>query len=521
MNSVGIYARLSVEDMDKHGNVDSRSIINQQELLIDYCERQGWENYTLYVDDGITGMERERPEFQRMLKDCEAGLIDIVLCKDQSRFARDDVIIKEYLHTKFVMWGVRFIGLSDNVDSESPDFMDNSSLRGFFNEWYVRDISKKENAANDIMRKQGKYYRSAPYGYMKDPNDKYHLVPDPNTKNIVIRIFESYVGGMSLRKIAEMLNAEGIPSPTAYKTTLYPNYNSRYKDNVWSSDGLRTMLSREVYIGNTVQGRSKKVSYRSKKKVTIPKEKWVRVEGTHEPLISKDLWEQARTRYSQNARASRETQEIQPLSGKVICGYCGKPMSRHVGSYVRKCDGKRIHVGFYRCPDITKGKGTCINSRCINFKALKPAVLEAINNAIKAYCDIDSIKLDEMQQENAAKVEKQYKQLNDKMSTVQKRLDSLYRDKLDGIITASEYLHYKEQFSEELYELETKLAEIKEKLDNDNQHRRDSEYRSELIKKYSEVTELTRQLTEEFIDTVVVGVADENGEREVTINLKI
>ena len=103
MNSVGIYARLSVEDLDKQGNVDSRSIINQQELLIDYCERQGWENYALYVDDGITGMERERPEFQRMLKDCEAGLIDIVLCKDQSRFARDDVIIKEYLHTKFVM----------------------------------------------------------------------------------------------------------------------------------------------------------------------------------------------------------------------------------------------------------------------------------------------------------------------------------------------------------------------------------------------------------------------------------
>ena len=521
MNSVGIYARLSVEDMDKQGNVDSRSFINQKNMLVDYCKDRGWTIYDIYVDDDISGMERNRPAFQRMLKDCEDGKIDTVLCKDQSRFARDDVIIKEYLHTKFFIWGVRFIGISDNVDSSSPDFMDNSSIRGFFNEWYVRDISKKIRATFDSKRKRGQFSHSAPYGYMKDPKDNNHLIPDPEVRDIVVRIFESYVSGKSLKTIAEELNAEGIPSPIVYKTKIYPNYKSRYKDNVWSSDGIRTMLKNEAYIGNCVQGKSVKVSYRTNKKVTCPKDKWVRVEGTHEPIISMELWEKSRSRGQTHARASRNTQEVQPLSRKVICAVCGKPMRRFSNYYYRESTKEKIHVCFYRCPDVINGKGTCDNIHCINYKELKTAVLDAINNAIQAYCSEDCFNLSDMQKDNMTQLEKRAKQITEQVEKIQNRIDNTYRDKLDGVISGEEYLRYKEQFAAEAEELQERLSEVNEKLRQLAQRRENVEYGKMLAEKYSHVTELTRPLTEEFLESVVVGKTDENGEREVTVNLKV
>ena len=158
MNSVAIYVRLSEEDMDKQGNVDSRSIANQKDMLKSYCKERDWDIYDIYCDDGITGMERDRPEFQRMLKDCEEHKVNIVLCKDQSRFARDKIIITEYLQTKFMVWGIRFIGVADNVDSTSGYFLEQTDMNAMFNEWYVRNTTVKINAVFDDKRKHGKYF---------------------------------------------------------------------------------------------------------------------------------------------------------------------------------------------------------------------------------------------------------------------------------------------------------------------------------------------------------------------------
>lgn len=153
MNSAAIYVRLSDEDMDKQGNIDSRSITNQKEMLLDYCKEHNWNVYDIYCDDGITGMERERPEFQRMLSDCENGKVDIVLCKDQSRFVRDKILVTEYLQTKFMVWGIRFIGVADNVDSTSGYYLEQTDMNGMLNEWYVRSTSSKINTVFDSKRK--------------------------------------------------------------------------------------------------------------------------------------------------------------------------------------------------------------------------------------------------------------------------------------------------------------------------------------------------------------------------------
>ena len=180
-------------------------------------------------------MERDRPEFQRMLKDCEERKVNIVLCKDQSRFARDKIIITEYLQTKFMVWGIRFIGVADNVDSTSGYFLEQTDMNAMFNEWYVRNTAIKINAVFDDKRKQGKYFAPfTPYGYIRDPNDKNHLIPDENVRDIIVRIFDSYNTGKSLKSIALMLNEQGIPSPTAYKklngSAFHPPYKSYTMD---------------------------------------------------------------------------------------------------------------------------------------------------------------------------------------------------------------------------------------------------------------------------------------------------
>lgn len=221
MSTAAIYCRLSQDDMEEG---ESKSITNQRNLLLDYCRTHGIEDYKIYIDDGISGMDFNRPQFQMMLKDCEAGIVDTVICKDQSRFSRDDTVIKKYLHEQFYIWGIHYIGVTDGTDNTSADFLDNSAFRGFFNEYYVRDCSRKVKAVLQAKKQRGEWATCAPYGYKKDTEKVNHLVPDTAVADIVRRIFTDYAGGKSLTQMARDLNSEGVTSPAMYKQQIYPNY---------------------------------------------------------------------------------------------------------------------------------------------------------------------------------------------------------------------------------------------------------------------------------------------------------
>ena len=215
MPKVGIYCRLSIEDKDKDGDDNSASIQNQKAMLRDYCTERGWEIYDIYVDDGFSGIDRSRPAFSRLLRDCEQGKIDIVLCKDQSRFSRDTVIIEQYLNDKFLEWGIRFIGVADNADTDNESYGTMRLFTSAYNEMYVKDISAKIRRTLAYKREQGQFIGSfAPYGYRIDPDDKHHLIVDPETAPVVQKIFELYVSGEGYRHIVQALNAQGIPSPS-------------------------------------------------------------------------------------------------------------------------------------------------------------------------------------------------------------------------------------------------------------------------------------------------------------------
>ena len=518
MNSVAIYVRLSEEDLDKQGHVDSRSIANQKDMLTAYCKEREWDIYDIYCDDGITGMERDRPEFQRMLKDCEDKKVNIVLCKDQSRFARDKIIITEYLQTKFIVWGIRFIGVADNVDSTNGYFLEQTDMNAMFNEWYVRNTAIKINAVFDDKRKQGKYISPfVPYGYIRDPNDKHHLIPDENVRDNVVRIFNMYISGQRIRSIATVFNQEGIPSPATYKNLKGRYFNPHNPCGEWTIASIQGIVRNEVYTGTVVQGKTKKRSYRSKKMTPVPPEEWVRVPNMHEPLITQEMWEKAQKRSHERTRAGKQTHEVCPFTHKVICGECGELMTRRI-SYSKK--GSKIYYAMY-CSKYFKGMTSCTNKHVISGKYLESECLKLINNVIHSYCNNDDLSVTQMQESTLKQLSMKKQQITVQREKTQKRIDSLYMDKLDGVITQEDFLHYKERFSIDIAKYDEQLADTEKHISQVEERMQDISYRQSLIDKYSDLNKLDYGVVDDFIESITVGKMKEDGSRDINFALKI
>ena len=385
MPKVAIYCRLSIEDRDKQKCDDSQSIQNQKAMLREYCKERNWEIYDIYCDDGYSGIDRSRPEFNRLLHDCETGKIDIVLCKDQSRFSRDIVVIEQIINDKFLEWGIRFIGVADNADTDSETYSTMRLFTSAYNEMYVKDISAKIRRTLAYKREQGQFIGSfAPYGYQIDPNDKHHLVIDPETAPIVKQIFTLYVEGNGYRKIVQTLNEQGTVSPTEYKRRKGSNYVNGNADasnakGLWTQSTITKILSNEMYTGTLVQGKSHHVSYKNKKRKKVAPDRWVRIPNAHEPIIDMETWERVQERLHSNTRAGKRSQELSPLSGKVKCAICGRPMKRNV--YYNKA--KTIQYYGLQCATYKTGAMNCPNQKSISGLVLEQKILDELNTIIE------------------------------------------------------------------------------------------------------------------------------------------
>lgn len=275
MVNVAIYVRLSDEDRDKQFKTDeSESIQNQKSMLVDYCQERKWDVYDIYNDEDYSGIDSTRPEFQRMLKDCEQGKINIVLCKSQSRFSRDMEVIERYIHNKFLEWNVRFISIIDHADSNDIVNKKARQINGLINEWYFEDVSDNIRSTLKHKCEQGQFTGSfAPYGYLVDPDDKNHLIVDKNVAQNVKQIFDLYLQGYGYRKIVLELNNKNIPSPSEYKRisgSSYVNINEGKSSSkgLWTHSTIYTMLRNEAYTGTLVQSKSHSISYKNKKRKT-------------------------------------------------------------------------------------------------------------------------------------------------------------------------------------------------------------------------------------------------------------
>ena len=487
MANAAIYCRLSKDDMMVG---DSKSIQHQKMMLTDYCKTNNIDIYDVYVDDGISGTVFERPDFQRMLKDAETGVIDTIVVKDISRFSRDDIVIKQYLQDIFYRWHIHFIGL-DGTDNLNNNFLDWSSMQGFLVDWYIRDCSKKVRAVLSAKAKRGEYCKSAPYGYKKDPVNKGHLIIDEPAAEVVRRIFKEYTDGIALSAIANKLNQEGIPNPSHYKCNNYPNYKSRYSISKWTDNSIRSILRKEVYIGNTVLGQYAKQSYRTKKYEAVPREDWIRTEGTHEPIITMDIWRKVTARMANKHRASPITNHLKPLAGKVFCAQCGLAMI--VRNYADL-------TSYYKCPNSKNGSQLCTNYKCHRMPDVHSIVLDEINKSIQQYINPESISISVS---NVDRYTKQLTNIETDIDKTQGRLDRLYEDLADELITKEQYTRLKDKYTAQLQTLAAQREQVQAQIEQ----LQDTDHIRTLIEQYAtgNITELTVNLVNDLVDTVRLG----------------
>ncbi len=517
MIKVAIYCRLSDEDKDKViSTKDSESIKNQKNILIKYAAQQGWSIYKIYSDDDFSGLDNQRPAWNEMIKDAKERKFNIILCKSQSRFTRDMEVVEKYLHNKFIEWGIRFIGLTDNSDTLNKGNKKQRQINGLVNEWYCEDVSENIKSVFDMKRKEGKFIGSfACYGYKKDPKNKNKLLIDEEAAQVIRMIFKWYLEGYGTQRIAYMLNQKGVFSPTKYKQNLGLNFkNSNIKNNLalWNKTTVKRILKNEMYIGNMVQGKRKKVSYKSKKIISTPEEEWIRIENTHEPVISKEVFYEAQKRMASFQRSTGKGQ-AHIFSTKVKCLDCGCSMNK-VTTF-----SKNKKYTYLRCKTYLGNKNLCTN-HSIPLEDLKEIVLKRINEHINNYIDEKNIinKLNLNLNGKLDKIKNEFLSINEKIKEHSLILKNLYIDKTKGIITNEQFIELNKSFLEE----KNQLIKRKEKLNKSiikfvgNSININKE--SQIIEKYKNFKELTHIIVNEFIDYIEIGEKNKDFGQKIKIH---
>ena len=510
--NVAIYIRLSREDGDKE---ESDSVGNQRKLLTEYvAKKEDFILYDIYVDDGYSGTNFNRPSFQRMIADIEDGKVNCVVVKDLSRFGRDYIDTGRYLERYFPELGVRFISVTDSVDSMKQAYDMLLPIKNIFNEQYARDISKKIQATVKSKQKAGEFIGAfTSYGYKKSPVNKNKLVIDDYAADVVRRIFSLYIQGYGKQRIAKLLNAEGILCPAEYKKVNgenYKNCNRLESTTYWSYSTINSILHREMYVGNMVQG-TKHQRMRSKQK-KMPKEDWIIVENTHEPIIDKETWEKAQSLLKKRTRELDLETNKNIFAGFVKCGDCGRAMTKNMW---RRADGSKtysLYCGTYK----RNGKQYCTPH------TLPMAVLEDIVlGDLKAIVDsVDNLKeLVQSQSFTASKVKRiadtELGKIKAELERVKRLKKSIYEDYREELISKEEFLSYREDYlkKEELYSKQIEALEEKKK-DNVTEDVFETPWLKRLLE-LKDIESLDRDIVVEMISEIRVY---ENRKIKITYN---
>ncbi|MFV0516964.1 MAG: recombinase family protein [Aminipila sp.] len=520
MNSVAIYCRLSDEDKIKENNQDSESIQNQKNLLMEYAIDQGWEIYKLYSDDDWSGMDSERPEWNKMLLEAKNRQFNIVLCKSQSRFTRDMEMVEKYLHTLFPLWGIRFVGFADNADTDNKGNKKSRQINGLVNEWYCEDISENIKVVFDKKRRDGLYIGGiAPFGLMKDTNSKGKLVVDPEAAFIVRRIFSLYLDGFGSMKIAKLFNDEGIPNPTKYKNMHGVNWKKEKKETklgLWTGVTVRRILKNRMYIGDMVQGVHRKVSYKSKKCVLVPEDEWYIVENTHEAIIDRETFELVQ-KLIDSKRRSDGTGKPHVLAGKIKCADCGSTMIRFTPN---DRSGNSLPYKYLRCGMIDKKTGKC-TGHYIRFDKLEQLILFRLKEYFR---NINERALEDRCKEISVD-NKPLKSIDSQLSDIDKEINKrkqtievLYMDRVNGHITVQQWSEMNSSFEKQLGILLNRKSVLQQEKDTEASQQDRERLILDKIRYYKNIDKLDAKVVNEFIDYITIGEKNkDNGTQAVNI----
>lgn len=461
-----LYIRLSKEDGDK---AESNSVSNQRDLIYSFLkDKKDIQVCDEKVDDGYSGVGFDRPALISMLEDVKQGKINCIIVKDLSRFGRNYIETGRYIQQIFPFMGVRFIAINDRYDSENIDSQTDNIILPFknlMNDSYSRDISIKVRSQIEVRQKRGDYIGSFPvYGYFRDQERKGKLVIDSAAAEVVRDIFDMRIKGYNNRRIADYLNEHGIPSPMEYKMLLHWRYTTSFKlkpQAKWSPMAVERVLKNEIYTGVMVQGKEKTLNYKVKKRIKVDKKDWIRVEDTHEAIISKEDFNIVQKLMLRDTRTAPDGTQLYLFSGLLRCGDCGGNMVR---KKIRSAGGEYC---YYICSNNKNDKSVCSSHR-IREDVLSKVVLEMIKTHLSLISTMDELNgiiaklpLQELE------VQKKCRQLEERRKELiryQKLKISVYEDYKEALLTKKEYLEMKEDYEVSCRQLEEAIETLESEV---------------------------------------------------------
>ncbi len=508
-----LYARLSKDD-DLVG--DSNSIVHQKEILAKYAKEHGFTNIEFYVDDGFSGTNFNRPDFQRMMADAEEGKISTVIVKDMSRFGRDYIMVGYYTEIYFSNLNIRFIAINDNVDSNIQTENDLTPFKNVFNEWYARDTSKKIRAVFKAKGNSGKHLTTnPPFGYKKDPNDKDKWIIDDEAAATVRRIFQMYVDGYRISEIGHKLTEEKVETPILYYMNrgIKTNARSEYPE-IWDLMSIKYILSQTAYAGHTVNFQTAVKSYKTKKQVNLPRNQWVIFRNTQEAIIDEKTFETVQ-QMRKAKRARTKYNEPNMFSGLLYCADCGNHLTIQRVARNRKMDN--FSCATYR----KKKKGLCSCHRIL-VSDLETIVKEDLQKVCeyvflheKEFTDeyLSGSKRETVKFQ--AKTKAELKRLSERQEEIGKIIRKLYEDNVNGRITNERFDFLAKSYEDEGNDLKTKIQEFKNALASSVQEEEKLSKFLKVVKSYTKIEELTPEILNSFIEKIYIGETEKYDGRKM------
>lgn len=503
-----LYIRLSKEDMDKN-KTESASIANQREILKEYLKlHPDIEHVDTYVDDGYSGTDFDRPGWTRLMQDIRLKRINCVIVKDLARLGRNYTISGDLIDNQFARLGVRFIALNNGIDTAGDGM--NAATRcisigvtNVINESYAASTSVNIRGTLNNHRRQGKFIGAfACYGYRKAPEDYHKLMIDEEAAPVVRMIYREFIDGSSIIGIVKKLNGMGIPNPTLYKRQQGMNFNSRTdNDGLWSDRTVRRILQNQMYIGNMVQGVNRTVNYKVHECRAVPKDEWIIVENTHEPIIDRETFDKAQSLFSRHIHSRKADKRADLFAGFVFCADCGKAMHKKVN----RQNGKTYR--YYKCSTKQKKSPKACTNHTIRIDKLEQAVLTTIQTMVDVALDYDEL----MKQVKQSSRNQESDYIKRTLETQKKEREKclkasadLYPDWKNGEITQEEYQRIRANLNEKLEKLDAMIANLeatRSQLDGDTLAPNTF---AEHFMNHRNITELTRPILVELIDKILI-----------------
>lgn len=508
-----LYCRLSVDD---ELNGESNSITHQKEMLEEYAQKNNFYNIKFYVDDGYSGTNFNRPAFKELIKNIDSGIVGTVIVKDMSRLGRDYLKVGYYSEVYFGEAGVHFIAVNDNVDNTIENDSDFTPFRNIMNEWYAKDTSKKVRA---VIRAKGMSGKSTcncpPYGYIKDENGNWLV--EKEAAEIVKRIYRLCIEGYGPMQISKKLNAQEAISPVVWKNKVGWKYKLEKVDHpeLWTVSAIRRILSNPIYLGNTVNFRTKKKSYKSHSVVYLPKDEWVIFEDTHEAIIDRDTFDTVQKLREGVRRRVSIDGEMSIFSGLLYCADCGAKMylNRHRGS----------EKDAFNCASYRKEKERTCTSHYITLHAIEDIVLYDLQRVLgmakgreTEFVSMLQEKNKKMTKSDLSEKAKECDESERRITILDRIIQNLYEDKVSGTLSEERFIKLSKNYESEQAELTDKVKFLKEELMAVQKETADINKFMRLIKRYTEITELNAEIVRTFIDKIYIhkGEKAQGGHRQ-------